>query len=138
MAGKTVVGGKMEVNGQVIPISRAMRAKGEFIFASGQLPLDKQGKLVGEDIETQTRQTLENVKAILEQAGTTLDNVVKCTCWVASADHFPGFNKVYREFFPKDPPARSCVVSGFVVKGALVEVEAVALMPEQANVTARG
>jgi 2-iminobutanoate/2-iminopropanoate deaminase len=130
-AGKKVVGGRMEVNGQAVPLSRAVQASGNFVFASGQLALDQSGKLVGEDIEAQTRQVLENVKAILEQAGTSLANVVKCTCWVASADDFAGFNKIYREYFPQDPPARSTLVSQFVVKGARVEVEAVALMPEQ-------
>ena len=133
-AGKIVTGDRMQVNGVAVPLSKAVRAKGELVFASGQLALDKSGKLVGVDMEAQTKQVMENLKGVLEGAGTSLENVVKCTCWVASAEDFPAFNKVYREYFPNDPPARSTLVSPeFVVKGAKVEVEAVALMPERAN-----
>ena len=79
-------------------------------------------------VREQTRQVLQNVKAILEAAGTDLDNVIKTTCFLADIKDFGAFNEVYREFFPTDPPARSTVQVGLVPPW-LVEIEAVAVRP---------
>jgi 2-iminobutanoate/2-iminopropanoate deaminase len=127
MSKKEIIGGEMIVNGRQLPLSRAVRAGG-FIFVSGQLPLEN-GRLAGDEIKTQARRTLDNVKTILAEAGTSLGDVVKCTIWLTDAADFAAFNEVYAEYFPTLPPARSCVVSTLVVPGAKVEIEAIALAP---------
>ena len=126
---KTIVGGKMMIGDQPLPLSKAVKARGEFVFMSGQLPL-KDGKLVEGDITAQARQVLANVEAIAKEAGVQLSDIVKCTIWLADAADFAAFNAVYREMFAEAPPARSAIISGFVVPGALVEVEAIAVLPE--------
>ena len=112
---------------QVIPYSTAVRA-GDFVFVSGQVAFDKDGKLVEGGIEDQTRQVLENVKAALAAAGCTMDDVVKCTCWLDDARDFGRFNAVYGSYFPGDKPARSTVESRLVID-AKVEIEAIAYKP---------
>ena len=125
---KQIIGQPMIVNGQPLPLSKAVRARGDFIFISGQLPL-ADGRLVGDgDIRAQARQTLDNVRAIAEAAGVTLTDIVKCTIWLTDAADFQAFNDVYREYFPTEPPARSCVISTLVVPGARVEIEAIAVL----------
>ncbi len=98
---------------------------GDFVFTSGQVGVDPTtGRPVEGGIREQTRQVLQNVKAVLEAGGSSLDAVVKTTCFLANMDDFGAFNEIYREFFPTDPPARST----FGVKLAspwVVEVEAV-------------
>jgi 2-iminobutanoate/2-iminopropanoate deaminase len=98
------------------------------LYASGQLGLRRDAP--DSTIEGQTRQALENTKAVLEAGGTSMANVVKCTVFLVRASDFAGMNRVYREFFPKDPPARSTVVvAALVVPAAIVEVECMAAMP---------
>jgi len=109
------------------PYSQAIIA-GDFVYTAGQLSLDpKTGELLGEGIGAQTRQTMENLKNVLEAAGTSLDRVVKTTIYLTDIGNFAEMNAVYGEYFPSDPPARSTVEIGPLPKGALVEIDAVAL-----------
>ncbi|MDI6852667.1 MAG: RidA family protein [Deltaproteobacteria bacterium] len=108
------------------PYSQAVAA-GPFVFVSGQIPLDRQGKMVEGDIVVQTVQVLENLKAILAAAGLTLADVVKTTVFLADMADFSEMNRVYGEFFPEKPPARSTVQVAGLPKGAAVEIEAIAL-----------
>lgn len=109
-------------------LSPAIRV-GDVVYASGQLGMNRQAP--DSTIEGQTRLTLENTKRVLEAAGTTMENVVKCTVFLTRASDFQGMNRVYREFFPKDPPARSTVVvAALVVPAAIVEIECMAVMPK--------
>jgi reactive intermediate/imine deaminase len=110
-----------------LPLSAAVRA-GDFVFVSGQMPLDDKGEVIPGNIETQTRATLERLKGALGLAGAALADVVKVTIWLADARDFPGFNKVYREYFPANPPARSTVRGDLVIDTRL-EIEAVAYKP---------
>jgi 2-iminobutanoate/2-iminopropanoate deaminase len=113
------------------PYSQGIAALGPFIFTAGQVGLDpKTGKLVGEDIVSQTRQVLFNLQAVLAAGGTNLSNVVKTTVFLADMNDFAAMNKVYQEFFATDPaPARSCVQVARLPLDALVEIEAVAWYP---------
>jgi 2-iminobutanoate/2-iminopropanoate deaminase len=109
-------------------LSPAIRV-GDVVYASGQLGLSRQAP--DSTIEGQTRLSLDNTKRVLEAAGTTIENVVKCTVFLTRASDFQGMNRVYREFFPKDPPARSTVVvAALVVPAAVVEIECMAVMPK--------
>ena len=113
--------------GAVGPYSQAVII-GDLVFASGAIPLDpKTGELVGEEIGAQTRQVLENVQGVLEAAGSSLDRVVKTTVFLTDMGNFAPMNAVYAEFFPSHPPARSTVQVGALPKGALVEIETIAL-----------
>ena len=106
------------------PFSAAVRT-GNLLFLSGQVGM-RDGK-VGEGIEEQTRFTLENIRDVLAQAGCTLDDVVKVTVFLKDMSLWPAMNEVYREYFSKDPPARSALgVSGLALPELLVEIECVA------------
>jgi 2-iminobutanoate/2-iminopropanoate deaminase len=109
------------------PYSQAI-ASGELIFASGQVALDPQtGQLSDGDVATQTRRALENLSAVLQAAGSAPAQVVKTTVFLTTMGHFAAMNEIYAEFFPVDPPARSTVAVAELPRGALVEVEAIAL-----------
>lgn len=108
------------------PYSQAVAA-GPFVLVSGQIPLNLQGEMVQGDIVVQTVQVLENLKAVLGAAGLTLKDVVKTTVFLADMADFAEMNRVYGEFFPKDPPARSTIQVGALPRQAMVEIEAVAL-----------
>ncbi len=109
------------------PYSQAIRTEG-LVFASGQIALDPaSGQLTGEDVRAQTRQAMENVKAVLEAAGTSMAQVVKTTVFLSSMANFAAMNEVYGEYFKETPPARSTVAVAELPRGALVEVEVVAL-----------
>jgi 2-iminobutanoate/2-iminopropanoate deaminase len=100
-----------------------------FVFTAGQVPLVPGTKQFAEGgIKGQTRQSMENIKAILEAAGSSMANVVKTTVFLADINDFAEFNAVYGEFFPNNPPARSTVQAGGLPLGALVEIEAVAVL----------
>ena len=102
---------------------------GDFVFTAGQIPLiPGTSNLRDGGIQAQTRQSLNNVKGVLEAAGSGMDKVVKTTVFLADINDFAEFNAVYSEFFPQDPPARSTVQAGGLPVGALVEIEAVALL----------
>jgi 2-iminobutanoate/2-iminopropanoate deaminase len=98
----------------------------DFLFASGQLPINPvSGIIEATTIEEQAKQVLENVKAILEESGMSLDDVIKTTCFLSNMDNFAAFNQVYGEYFT-NTPARSCVAVLEIPKGALCEVEIIA------------
>lgn len=107
------------------PYSQGMKI-GDFIFTSGQIPVNPAtGELVM-DIQKATRQSLENVKAVLEAAGTTLDKVVKVGVFVKDMNDFALVNEIYAEYFSENPPARSCVEVARLPKDAVIEIEAIA------------
>ncbi|WP_274629498.1 RidA family protein [Arvimicrobium flavum] len=112
-----------------VPLSPAVRA-GDMVYVSGQVPVRPDGSMESGNIEVQTRQVLENVKAALALAGATMDQVVKTTVWIEDARDFGGMNKVYATFFPSEPPARTTVESRLMVD-IKVEIEAVAYAPVQ-------
>ena len=100
-----------------------------FVFTAGQIPLIPGTSDLREGgIQAQTRQSLINIKAVLEAAGSGMDKIVKTTVFLADINDFAAFNAVYGEFFPADPPARSTVQAGGLPVGALVEIEAIALL----------
>jgi 2-iminobutanoate/2-iminopropanoate deaminase len=108
------------------PYSQGVCA-GDYIFTAGQLGLVPDTKaFAGPDIESQTRQALENLKAVLEAGGSCLEHVVKTTVFLADMGEFARMNAVYAEFFPKSPPARSAVQVAALPLGGRVEIEAVA------------
>ena len=109
------------------PYSQGIAA-GNFVFATGQLPINPATGEMPEDIKDQARASLLNVKAVLEAAGSSLDKVVKTTCFLADIKYFAEFNEVYAEFFPgQGAPARSAVGIAALPKGAKVEIEAIAI-----------
>jgi 2-iminobutanoate/2-iminopropanoate deaminase len=111
------------------PYSPAVRA-GDFIFVSGQVPVDPvTGKMVTGDIAAETRQVLNNIKALLEACGATMADVVRCGVFLGDANHFGPMNGVYAEFFGEGKPARATVVTGFAASDIRVEIDAVAYRP---------
>ena len=110
------------------PYSQAIKV-GNFVFTSGQIPLNPAtGELITSDIKSETRQCLENVKAILEEAGTNLNNVIKATVFIKDMNQFSQINEVYGEYFAQDKPARSCVEVARLPKDVNIEIEVVALV----------
>lgn len=108
------------------PYSQAVRV-GNMIYTSGMLPLVPETmKFVEGDVQSQTRQALENIKALLESAGSSLDNVVKTTVFIKNMNDFPRINDVYAEYFKSKQPARSCVEVARLPKDALLEIEVIA------------
>jgi 2-iminobutanoate/2-iminopropanoate deaminase len=108
------------------PYSQAIKANG-FLFLSGQVALDpKSGEMTGSDIRQQTERVLENIKGILEAAGSNLHHVVKTTVFLKDMNEFPAMNEVYGRYFSAAPPARSTVQVERLPKDALVEIEVVA------------
>ncbi len=108
------------------PYSQAVRI-GDLVYTAGQLGIVPGTKeFAGPDIEAQTRQALENVKAVLEASSSCLEHVVKTTVFLQDIDEFSRMNGVYAEFFPEDPPARSAVQVAALPLGGRVEIEAVA------------
>jgi 2-iminobutanoate/2-iminopropanoate deaminase len=112
------------------PYSQAIKAGG-FVFVSGQIPTDPQtGEFVAGGITEQTEQVLKNLKAVLEASGSSLDQVVKTTVFLADMKEFSGMNEVYATFFSGAPPARATVAAAGLPRDARVEIEAVALVSE--------
>jgi 2-iminobutanoate/2-iminopropanoate deaminase len=112
--------------GAIGPYSQAMKV-GTFVFTAGQIPLDPAtGKLVEGDIAAQTERVMQNLAAVLEAAGTSLDRVVKTTCFLANLDDFAQFNEVYGRYFGETRPARSTIQAVRLPAGATVEVECIA------------
>ena len=108
------------------PYSQAIQV-GNLVFASGQIPIDPAtGSFVAGGVKEQARQSLTNVKAILDEAGLTLDNVVKTTVFLADMNDFADVNAIYAEFFAEPYPARSAVAVKTLPKGALLEIEVIA------------
>ena len=108
------------------PYSQAIEANG-FVFVSGCIPVNPAtGEIDGTEITTQAERSIKNVGAILEEAGTGFENVVKTTCFIAHMDDFAAFNAVYEKYFTSKP-ARSCVAVKTLPKNVLCEVEAIAV-----------
>lgn len=107
------------------PYSQA-QIVGDLIFTSGQIPLNPATGVLCTEIKEATKQSLENVKAILEAAGTSLDNVIKTVVFIKSMDDFALVNEVYGTYFKTDAPARSCVQVAKLPMDALIEIEAIA------------
>ena len=109
------------------PYSQAIMANG-FLFTSGQIPINPAtGNVDAEGITAQAEQVMINLKAVLEEAGTSFDNIVKTTCFIADMGDFAAFNEVYAKYITS-APARSCVAVKALPKGVLCEVEAVAVV----------
>lgn len=110
------------------PYSQAIRA-GEWLFLSGQIPVDPAtGEVAGTDVRTQARQVLKNIQAVLAEAGTTVQAVVKTTVFLKDLQDFQAFNEEYAKVFASEAPARSCVEIARLPKDVLVEIEAIAFV----------
>lgn len=110
--------------GAIGPYSQAFEV-GEFIYTSGQIPVNPEDGSVPEGIEKQAEQSCKNVQAIIEAAGSSMEKVFKTTCFLADMSDFAAFNNVYKDFFVSKP-ARSCVAVKTLPKGVLCEIEAIA------------
>ena len=128
---KEVIGGPLEINGRVLSLSRAIRA-GDFVFLTGQIPMRDGVPMTDGSIQDQTRAILEDITATLATADCTREDVVKAMVWLRKRTDFPGFNEIYGEYFPVEPPTRSAVVSDLLVD-VRVEVEVVAYRPLGGN-----
>lgn len=109
------------------PYSQGVRV-GNMIYTSGQIPLNPETKELVTEIKAATRQSLTNVKGILEEAGTSMENVVKTTVFVKDLNDFAAVNEVYATFFQGEPPARSCVEVAKLPLDAPVEIEVIAIV----------
>ena len=127
MPEKQVIGAPIVINGRRLSLSRAIRA-GDFVYLTGQVPMKDGVVMTTGTIEDQTRVVLDDITKTLTQAGCTRDDVIKAMVWLVDRADFPGFNAVYGEYFPNDPPARSAVVSDLLVD-VKVEVEVIAYKP---------
>jgi len=107
------------------PYSQGVKV-GQFLFVSGQIPINPEtGELVKGDIQAETKQSMENLKAIIEEAGATLENAVKVTIFIKDMDQFGLVNETYGQYFPVNPPARACVEVTRLPKDVNVEIEAI-------------
>ena len=124
---KEIIGGPLIINGRQLSLSRAVRA-GDLVFLTGQVPMKDGAPMTTGTIEEQTRVVINLIKATLSEAGCELGDVVKSMVWLSRREDFPGFNEVYGEYFPEGPPARSALVSNFLVD-IRVEIECIAYKP---------
>ncbi|MDD5401546.1 MAG: RidA family protein [Sulfurimonas sp.] len=108
------------------PYSQAVIANG-MVFTSGQIALTPEGVMLESDIVIQTKQVLQNLQAVLEEAGASMDSVIKTTIFLASMDDFAAVNEIYAEAFGSHKPSRSTVAVKTLPKNALVEIDAIAL-----------
>lgn len=109
------------------PYSQAVMAN-DTLYVSGQIPVNPAtGAIVSDHVEEQTRQVMENVKAVVEAAGLTLDNVVKTTVFIKNMDDFATINGIYSQYFKENCPARACVEVARLPKDVLVEMDAIAV-----------
>lgn len=115
--------------GAIGPYNQAVVVQGSLLYTAGQIPLSVDGtEIVGTTIEEQTRQSLNNLKAVVEAGGSSLDKVVKTTVFLKDMGDFVKMNGIYAEFFPTDAPARSAVEVARLPKDVLVEIECIALV----------
>ncbi len=113
------------------PYSQAIMANG-FIFVSGQIPIDpEKGEIVGTTVEEQAHQVLKNIKAILEEAGSSLAEVVKATVYLADMNDFARMNAVYAQYFPEPYPARAAFQVARLPRDVKIEIEVIAIAPAQ-------
>ena len=124
---KEVVGGPLVINGRKLSLSRAIRA-GDTVYLTGQIPMRDGAVMTEGSIEDQTRAVLDAITETLQLAGCDRGDVVKAMVWLRERADFPGFNAVYAEYFPSEPPARSAIVSDLLVD-VRVEVEVIAWRP---------
>ena len=109
------------------PYSQAVKV-GDLLYTSGQLAINvATGEFINDDIKKATTQSLDNIKAILEEAGTTMDKVVKTLVFLKDMSDFDLMNEVYSQYFSTNPPARSCIQAGKLPKDALIEIEVIAI-----------
>ncbi len=121
------------------PYSHAVRAAGELLFCSGQIPLDPAtGELVGESAGEQARRCLDNLRAVCTAAGTTLERAVRLTIYMTDLEQFGEVNEVCAEVFPDDPPARATVGVAALPRGAQVEIDAVVALAHDASTPTAG
>ncbi len=114
--------------GAIGPYSQAVKA-GNMVFCSGQIPIDPAtGEFVSDDVARQTEQVLKNLSAVLEAAGTNLNNIVKTTVFLADMNDFAAMNEVYSKFFSENKPARATVQAARLPKDAKVEIECIAII----------
>ena len=99
---------------------------GDYVYTSGQIPINPATGVMETDIKLATKQSMENIKAILEEAGTSLENVVKTSIFLKDLNDFAAVNEVYGTYFTENPPARSCVQVAKLPKDAVIEIEAIA------------
>ena len=125
---KKIIGDPVVINGRRLSLSRAVRA-GDFVFLTGQVPMQNNAIMTHGDIEDQTRAVLDDITETLKLAGCDRGDVVKSMVWLTSRDDFPGFNAVYAEYFPESPPALSAIVNDLLVD-AKVEIEVIAYKPQ--------
>jgi 2-iminobutanoate/2-iminopropanoate deaminase len=113
------------------PYSQAIRM-GQFVFTAGQAAIDPAiGGLIDGDVAAQTEQVMRNLQAILVAAGSDMEHIVKTTVFLKNMDHFTAMNEVYGSYFPNDPPARSTIEAARLPLGALVEIEAIAVVVDE-------
>ena len=124
---KQVVGEPLVIGGRKLSLSRAIQA-GDFVFLTGQIPFKDGVPMTEGSIEDQTHAVLQDIEKTLKEAGCEMTDVVKAMVWLTDRADFPGFNSVYSEYFPHDPPARSAVVTDLLVD-VRVEVEVIAYHP---------
>jgi len=125
---KQIIGDPLVISGRRLSLSRAVRA-GDFVFLTGQVPMQNGAVMTHGSIEDQTRVVLDDITATLALAGCDRNDVVKSMVWLTSRDDFPGFNAVYAEYFPEQPPARSAIVNDLLVD-VKVEIEVIAYKPQ--------
>ncbi|MEI9903024.1 MAG: Rid family detoxifying hydrolase [Asticcacaulis sp.] len=128
MSIRRIGGSKAGSGGQMLPFSRATVAGG-FVYVSGQVGMDETGEIVQGGIVAETRRTMDNIVAILAEAGCTLKDVVKANVWLDDTRDFAAFNRVYAGYFDGELPARSCVRSQIMI-AARVEIDVIAYKPE--------
>ena len=124
---KEIIGDPVVINGRRLSLSRAVRA-GDFVFLTGQVPMQNGAVMTHGSIEDQTRAVLDDITATLALAGCDRTDVVKSMVWLTSRDDFSGFNAVYADYFPEHPPARSAIVNDLLVD-VKVEIEVIAYKP---------
>ena len=124
---KQIIGDPLVINGRRLSLSRVVRA-GDFVFLTGQVPMQNGAVMTHGSIEDQTRAVLDDITATLAMAGCDRNDVVKSMVWLTSREDFPGFNAVYAEYFPEQPPARSAIVNDLLVD-VKVEIEVIAYKP---------
>ena len=129
MPRKEVIAPAVLTRGGSPPLSPAIKA-GSVVWVSGQVGRDPASGDMPNDIRQQTTNVMERIKICLQEAGTTMDNVVSATCWLTSTENFAAFNEVYASYFPENQPARATVESQLMGTGALVEVMVTAVLPD--------
>ena len=125
---KKIIGGPLSIGGTKLSPSKAVQA-GNFVFLTGQVPMQDGKVMTTGSIEEQTRACLDSIHETLAEADCSLQDIVKSMVWLKSREDFPGFDSVYAEYFPEGPPARSALVSDFLVD-IRVEIECVAYHPQ--------